>query len=128
MSWEQIVVNLGGGGAVAGALAYAMRSPRLRKIALRLLSSDFNVKDALESLKGVVEAQGESIEWLRTELDRTREELSDARSRLQETANLALENAKLRVRVSELEGHVARLEEELNRRKGGRPRKEISDL
>lgn len=113
MTWEQIAVNLGGGGVAAAAIAYALRSPKLRGIALRVLSSDFNVKDALESLKSVVAAQGESIEWLRTELDRTREELNDARRQLQETASLAVENAKLRIRVSELENHVSRLEDKL---------------
>jgi predicted RNase H-like nuclease (RuvC/YqgF family) len=128
MSWEQIAINAGGGGAVVAALLAALRSPRVRALVSRLFTEAGELKDSLESLRLVVEAQGESIEWLRTELDRTRSELDVAREQLRQTESLRLENAQLRTRVAELEAHVGRLEEELKRRRGGRPKKEIVDL
>ena len=114
MNWEQVLVNLGGGGAAVAAALTALRSKRVRIALGRLLSDASGIERSLSSLQKVVEAQGESIDWLRGELDLTRRALDEARSRLQETENLAIENVKLRARVAELELHVARLEVQLN--------------
>jgi predicted RNase H-like nuclease (RuvC/YqgF family) len=113
MQWEQMIINMGGGGVVLGAVLASLRSKKVRTIAGRLFAEDSELKGSLESLRSVVEAQGESIEWLRGELDRTRNELDQARIQLRETENLKIENIQLRIRVAELENHVIRLEEKL---------------
>jgi septal ring factor EnvC (AmiA/AmiB activator) len=68
------------------------------------------LREAVASLQSVVEAQGQSIDWLRSELDVARRELDMAREALKE-------NAALRHRVQELEGQVRHLEDELARRR-----------
>ena len=128
MTWEQILINFGGGAGAVGVLLAALRSPKARAVLSRLFTEAGDIKDSLESLRSVVEAQGESIEWLRAELDRTRSELDQARDQLRHTESLRLENAQLRTRVAELEAHVGRLEDELKRRRGGRPKKDVVDL
>lgn len=69
------------------------------------------LKEAIDNLAQVVATQGESIDWLRAELERTRTELIEARAALDDKENhLASENAKLRKRVAELEAQVKALE------------------
>lgn len=69
------------------------------------------LKEAIDNLAQVVATQGESIDWLRAELDRTRLELTEARAALTDKeGKLERENEKLRKRVAELEAQVKALE------------------
>lgn len=125
MTLQEFIVSIGGGAGVVGLLTGLLRSPKTRAALGRLLSNTMiDLEDAVRNLKTVVEAQGESIEWLRAELSSTKEELEIARLHLAKTEALALENAALRSRVADLEAQVHKLEEELKRRRGGRPRNE----
>lgn len=75
------------------------------------------LKESVDNLAQVVATQGESIDWLRAELERTRNELIEARAALDDKENhLASENAKLRKRVAELEAQVKALEAALAKR------------
>lgn len=75
------------------------------------------LKEAIDNLAQVVATQGESIDWLRAELERTRGELVEARAALDDKENhLARENDKLRKRVAELEAQVRALEAALAKR------------
>lgn len=77
-----------------------------------------SLREAIDNLAQVVTAQGESIEWLRSELDRTRAELSEARKALNDKeSRLEEENRQLKGRVAELEGQVKALEAALAARK-----------
>jgi predicted nuclease with TOPRIM domain len=114
MAWDQLLINLGGGGGAAALVLASLRSQRVRRALGRVLSDDSDIKESLSSLRLVVEAQGESIEWLRNELDRTRLELEQARDQLRQTETLRQENVQLRARVAELESHVANLEARLH--------------
>lgn len=88
---------------------------RLRRAAVNEAAS---LREAIDNLAQVVSAQGESIEWLRSELDRTRRELAEAREALtNKESKLEKENAKLRQRVAELEAQVKALETALAARK-----------
>ena len=81
-------------------------------------SPDENIQNALNNIIKVVSAQGESIEWLRNELELTKQHLKEAREALKQREDeLQLENGKLKLRIAELETQVNALEEELNRRK-----------
>lgn len=128
MGWEQVVANFGGGGVAVAAALTALRSKKVRAVLSRLLTDTNRFEGPLDSLRLVVEAQGESIEWLRSELDVTRVELSKARQRLNDTEGFVEENAKLRARVFELELHVARLEGELRSYKLLNNSVEVTDL
>jgi ABC-type phosphate transport system auxiliary subunit len=76
------------------------------------------IHSALDSLAKVVSAQGESIEWLRNELELTKEQLMEAREALKiREDELQAENSKLKSRIAELETQVNALQDELNRRK-----------
>lgn len=69
------------------------------------------LKEAIDNLAQVVSMQGDSIEWLRGELERTRIELTDARIALTDKeSKMESENVKLRKRVAELEAQVKALE------------------
>lgn len=116
MNVQEILVAALGGSGLVGVITAALRSKRLRPIMIRILTGDIDLKEAVDSLRLVVNAQGESIEWLRNELSRARTELDEARTTLKATEKLAKENAKLRARVVELEAHVARLEGLLNKK------------
>lgn len=106
-----------------GLIVQAVRSPKVRAALGRLVSNSVvDLTEAISNLQLVVEAQGESIEWLREELTSTKIELEAARIQLQKTEGLAIENAALRARVADLEAQVQKLEEELKRRRGGRPK------
>lgn len=106
------------GGGVIGVLAAAwafLRSESGRRLIGRIkgtiMTEARSLREAVDNLAQVVEAQGESIEWLRGELTRTRAELDEARVALtQKESNLAKENEKLRKRVAELEAQVRALE------------------
>lgn len=128
MTIFEIILGVGGGAGLLGLLVRAARSGKLSAVVSRVIANAMvDIEDTVRGLKTVVEAQGESIEWLRSELDSTKRELLEAREQLQKTEALAAENAQLRSRVAELEAHVLRLEDELKRRRGGRPKKEVSD-
>ena len=76
------------------------------------------IHSALDNLTKVVSAQGESIEWLRSELELTKEQLLEAREALRiREDELQSENSKLKSRIAELETQVNALQDELNRRK-----------
>lgn len=117
---EQIIA--GGGTAGAGAALWAfLRSEAGKQLLGRLrrtvTAEAGALREAIDNLAEVVAAQGQSIEWLRGELDKTRAELKLARQTLQEReGKLEKENAKLRKRVAELEGQVKALEEALAKR------------
>ena len=88
---------------------------RLRRAAINEAAS---LREAIDNLAQVVSSQGDSIEWLRIELDRTRTELAQAREALtNKESKLEKENAVLRKRIVELEGQVKALETALTARK-----------
>lgn len=123
MTLQELLISIGGGTGVVGIIAAAARSQRVRSVLRQILSSSVvDLNDAIANLQLVVQAQGESIEWLREELVNTKAELESARSQLLKTEVLAVENAALRARVADLEAQVHKLEEELKRRRGGRPK------
>jgi len=129
MSLQEIVISLGGGAGIVGLITGALKSARFRAILHRLFSNSvLDLTEAVKSLQSVVEAQGESIEWLRNELTSTKAELEVARLQLAKTESLALENAALRTRVADLEAQVHKLEDELRRRRGGRPKGHVADI
>jgi len=77
----------------------------------------------------VVDAQGQSINWLTeqqeiliNQLATYKEELSIAREKLKELESLHKENTALKKRVKDLEALVAKLEAELERRKKFTPK------
>lgn len=124
MTLQEILINFGGGAGAVGVITAVLKSKRARSIISRALN-DVEVSEwsrTLQNLKDVVETQGHSIEWLRSELTNTRHELDEARVQLAKTEALAMENAALRARVADLEAQVHKLEEELRRRRGGRPK------
>ncbi len=121
MTLQEVLIALGGVGGLGGLVLAAVRSKGARGYLARLVSA-VDLGDAVAALKTVVEAQGESIEWLRNELSSAKQELEIARIQLAKTESLAIENAALRARVADLEAQVHKLEDELKRRRGGRPR------
>jgi predicted RNase H-like nuclease (RuvC/YqgF family) len=121
MTLQEILIALGGGSGVVGLVIAAVRSKAARSYLSRLVSA-VDLSDAVKALQTVVEAQGESIEWLRNELSSAKQELEVARLQLAKTEALSIENAALRSRVADLEAQVHKLEDELKRRRGGRPR------
>jgi len=123
MSLQDLIISIGGGAGVVGTIAGALKSKRFREAVRRLFSASMlDLTETVRTLQTVVEAQGESIEWLRTELSTTKSELDVARLQLAKTESLAVENIALRSRIADLEAQVQRLEEELKRRRGGRPK------
>ena len=117
-------------GGIAGTVAAIWASLRteagkalLGRIRKGVVTEARSLRDAVENLAQVVAAQGESIEWLRTELDRTRDELNEARVALNDKeGRLERDNEKLRKRVAELEAQVKALEAALASKKRA-PRK-----
>ena len=109
------LVTGAGTAAVVAAVWVFLRSEagkvvvsKLRRAAIEERAS---LRAALDNLSQVVESQGESIEWLRSELSNTRRELIEARTALTTKENrLAKDNEKLRDRVAELEAQVKALE------------------
>jgi predicted RNase H-like nuclease (RuvC/YqgF family) len=100
----------------SGFFAVLKFQPVRNAIATVLSGNVAPLKEALESLQAVVEAQGKSIDWLRSELDHARAELELAKKAM-------AENATLRERVAELEEQVRQLESELERRRKYTPKK-----
>jgi phage shock protein A len=116
-------ITAGTGAAAAAAAVWRyLRSAsgqaflgRLRRAAVNETAS---LREAIDNLAQVVSTQGESIEWLRGELDRTRIELAEAREALSnKESKLEKENVKLRQRIAELEAQVKALEAALAARK-----------
>ena len=117
----EIVTGTGAAAVVAGLWRLAQTEAgkaligRIRK---GVVTEARSLREAVENLAQVVAAQGESIEWLRGELDRTRSELTEARAALNDKENkLERENEKLRKRVAELEAQVKALEAALASKK-----------
>jgi septal ring factor EnvC (AmiA/AmiB activator) len=122
-----------GTGLVAAAVAAwrFLRSAAGRKLVGSLrkaaVSETQSLREAIDNLSQVVSAQGDSIEWLRNELDRTRIELTEARVALTaKESKLEVENDLLRERVAELEAQVKALETALAARKR-RTTKKVED-
>lgn len=96
----------------AGGFLAVLKVPNIRNaVATALGVNSQAVSDAVENLRKIVEAQGQSIEWLRRELDEARAQLDLAREAMRE-------NESLRRRVAELEAQVRHLETELRKRGG----------
>ena len=119
--WNELAAGTGAAGA-AGAAWRFLRSETGRRLLAgfrRTVTNEVSsLREAVDNLAGIVSAQGESIEWLRAELDRTRFELAEARSALtSKESKLEQENVTLRDRVAELEGQVKALEAALAARK-----------
>jgi chromosome segregation ATPase len=126
---RDIIFGVGGGTGIVGLLVSLFRSTRFKSAFTKLTSQSAvtDLTEALSTLRTVVETQGESIEWLRGELTATKDELMSAREQLKNTESLSIENSQLRIRIADLEAHVAILQEELNKRRGGRPKKVVVD-
>lgn len=115
-----ITVILASAATVVGAIKFK----RIRAAISALVSeTPHSLKEAIDNLSSVVEAQGESIEWLRSELSLKNEELNKLRAQLAGTQVLVEENAILRKKVAELELEVHALREELDRRRKYTPKK-----
>lgn len=127
--------------ALAGFFAY-LRTKRGRQAAWnyfkRLANIDPSADDLRQSVDNmslVVDAQGQSISWLTEQqeslintLATYKEELASAREQLKELESLHKENTALKKRVKELEAQVAKLEAELERRKKYTPKsKKVED-
>lgn len=109
------VTTSGAVAAVAAAVWRFLRSESGQRFLSSLKLSTVKqsceeVRAALETLSLVVQAQGESLEWLRQQLEQARKELENEKSRLE------ADNAKLRKRVAELEAQVKVLESLLAKR------------
>ena len=124
---KEILFGVGGGTGIIGLMLSLFRSTKFKSAFTKLTSQSAvtDLTEALSTLRTVVETQGESIEWLRGELTATKDELTSAREQLKNTEALSIENSQLRIRIADLEEHVAKLQEELNKRRGGRPKKVI---
>jgi predicted nuclease with TOPRIM domain len=124
---KDIIFGVGGGTGVVGLIVAFFKSTKVKSVFTKLTSQSAvtDLTEALSTLRTVVETQGESIEWLRGELTATKDELMSAREQLKNTEALSIENSQLRIRIADLEEHVAKLQEELNKRRGGRPKKVI---
>jgi chromosome segregation ATPase len=124
---KEILFGVGGGTGVIGLFISIFRSTKFKSVFTKLTSQSAvtDLTEALSTLRTVVETQGESIEWLRGELSATKDELLNAREQLKNTESLSIENSQLRIRIADLEAHVAILQEELNKRRGGRPKKVV---
>lgn len=110
----ELVTSGGIAGAVAAVWAFLRTEAgkallgRLRRFAGTEVVA---LKEAVDNLSQVVSMQGDSIEWLRGELERTRTELTEARIALTDKeSKMESENVKLRKRVAELEAQVKALE------------------
>ena len=121
MTLQETLIALGGTGGVVGLVLAILRSRTTKGFLARLVTA-VDLSDAVRALQTVVDAQGQSIEWLRGELATAKLDLEVARVQLAKTEALAIENAALRSRVADLEAQVHKLEEELRRRRGGRPK------
>ena len=120
--WPELATGTGLAAAVAAAVWRFVRSGTgqtwLAVFRRAALNETAGLREAIDNLAQVVSTQGESIEWLRSELDRTRTELAEAREALNnKETKLEKENAKLRQRVAELEAQVKALEAALATRK-----------
>lgn len=116
MSVGPEIITGGGLAATVAAVWQFLRTDTGRRLVAQFKlpsakQSCEEVRAALETLSQVVQAQGESLEWLRSELGKARQELEDEKSRLE------ADNAKLRKRVAELEAQVKVLEGMLAARK-----------
>jgi chromosome segregation ATPase len=126
--WPELATGTGVTAAVVAAVWRFVRSNAGRSLLSTLRRAAVNeaagLREAIDNLAQVVSAQGESIEWLRGELDRTRTELSEARAALSSKENkLEKENASLRKRIAELEEQVKALEAALAAKKRRTPTK-----
>lgn len=129
--WPEFVTGTGATAAAVAAAWRFLRSDKGQSFLSGLRRAAINeaagLREAIDNLAQVVSAQGESIEWLRSELDRTRTELAEARSALNNKENkLEKENASLRKRIAELEEQVKALETALAARKRRTTKKEAS--
>jgi peptidoglycan hydrolase CwlO-like protein len=121
--------------ATAGFFAY-LRTRKGKKAAWSWIKRLFNLDPSADDLRAsvdnmtlVVDAQGQSINWLTeqqetliTQLAAYKEELALAREKLIDLESLHKENTSLKKRIKELEMQVAKLEEELARRKKYTPK------
>ena len=121
--------------AIAGFFAY-LRTRNGKKAAWSWVKRLFNLDPSADDLRAsvdnmtlVVDAQGQSINWLTeqqesliTQLAAYKEELALAREKLIDLESLHKENTSLKKRIKELEMQVAKLEEELARRKKYTPK------
>jgi len=121
--------------ALAGFFAY-LRTKRGRQAAWNYFKRLANVdpssddlRNSVDNMSLVVDAQGQSINWLTeqqeiliAQLTAYKEELSEAREKLKELEGLHRENGNLKKRIKELEAQVARLEADLERRKKYTPK------
>jgi len=133
MGIEAIVAGLLS--AIAGFFAY-LRTRNGKKAAWSWVKRLFNLDPSADDLRAsvdnmtlVVDAQGQSINWLTeqqesliTQLAAYKEELALAREKLIDLESLHKENTSLKKRIKELEMQVAKLEEELARRKKYTPK------
>jgi hypothetical protein len=115
MSPVAVVGFLAGSIVVLGFVAAILRSKRFKAVLSAAFSihEDSAITSALHNLAIIVEEQGKSIEWLRSELETARAELLDARRALASALALGEENVHLRARVAELEAEVATTREKI---------------
>jgi len=121
--------------ALAGFFAY-LRTKRGRQAAWNYFKRLANVdpssddlRNSVDNMSLVVDAQGQSINWLTeqqevliAQLTVYKEQLAEAREQLKELEGLHKENGNLKKRIKELEAQVARLEADLERRKKYTPK------
>jgi chromosome segregation ATPase len=124
------IISSGGIGAtIVGALTFLIKHEKGRGLLMKLLDRDGldekiqgAVGTAVSALESALNARG-------AELERVEQELSELRM---EVRDLRTSDDRRTQRITELESELGRLSaeneslrEELNRRRGGRPRREL---
>lgn len=129
MDFNAALVSLGGTGAVvSGIITFLVKHEKGKGFILKLLAKDGlderiqgAISVAVSALEAALNARGQELERVEQELLELRNEVSDLRS---------ADDRKTQ-RIAELEAEVVRLsaenetlKKELERRRGGRPKKE----
>ena len=132
MNKTDIITNLSPVIASIGAVLGALKTPRGKKLLMSFLSSDTSLETrinaaihaSVEALQAALDVRGEELSRLETELASLHEEVS----------RLKTADDWKTARISELESEISvlreenqALREELTKRRGGRPKKTVSE-
>lgn len=129
MDWNAALVSSGGVGAVVAAvLTFLVKHNKGRGIIVKLLARDGLDERIQGAISVAVSALEAALNARSQELERVEQELSELRM---EVRDLRTADDRKTQRIAELEAEVVRLSseneslrEELQRRRGGRPKKE----
>ena len=130
--WTTLIPSIAGAGGIAGMLLAALKSRRVRSALARLIEEDSNLENRIQlTVASAVAALEAALEARGAELVRVEEELADLRAEVAKlrTADKAKDGRikELEREVEELRAENAVLRAEVARRRGGRPKKEITE-